>query len=228
MSVTLGPITFDDAYTTVSDKLEEVGGRNERRIKVSGMIVGQNAVAAIESQIDAILDAASAEDYSAELSLRSGRRLWVRRNEFSREVKSESLVGAFTLELEAKDTFEESTSLTTVNWTITASGQTQAASSSGTVYAKPKLSLVASGTIVDPIFSDGTRTLSFSGTVQDSETLVLDAETSSAALEGVDVTPYTSGLFPQISPAGTTLTYTDDAGSSHTAQVTVTYRDRYW
>lgn len=228
MSVTLGPITFDEAYTTISDELEEVGGRNERRIKVSGMIVSQNTVAAIESQIDAILDAASLEDYSGELSLRAGRRLWVRRNEFSREVKSESLVGAFTLELEAKDTFEESISLTTVNWTITASGQTQAASSSGTAYAKPKISLVATGTLINPTFSDGTRTLSFSGTVQDSETLVLDAGVSSATLEGADVTPYTTGLFPQISPEGTTLTYTDDAGSSHTAQATVTYRDRYW
>jgi len=228
MAVTLGPITFDEAYTSVAEKLEEVGGRNERTITLSGMIAGHNTVAAIESDIDDILDAASVEDYTAELSLRAGRRLWVRRNEFTREVKAESLVGAFTLELAAKDAFEESSALTTVNWTITASGQTQAASSSGSVYAKPKFSLVATGTIIDPAFSDGTRTLSFSGTVADTETLVFDAVTSAATLEGTDVTPYTSGLFPQVDPAGTTLTYTDDAGSSHTAQVTVTYRDRYW
>ena len=228
MAITLGPVTFDDAHTTVRDKLEEVGGRNQRRITVSGAIVGQSTVSAIEAQIDAILDAASVEDFSAELSLRSGRRLFVRRNEFSREVQSEALAGAFTLELEAKDPFEESTSITTVNWTVTASGQTQAASSAGTVYAKPKISLVATGTIIDPSFSDGTRTLAYSGTVQDSETLVLDAATASATLEGSDVTPYTSGVFPRISPEGVTLTYTDDAGSSHTAQVTITYRDRWW
>ncbi len=228
MAITLGPVTFDDAHTTVREKLEEVGGRNERSITVSGAIVGQSSVSAIEAQIDAILDAASVEDFSAELSLRSGRRLFVRRNEFSREVQSEALVGAFTLELEAKDTFEESTSITTVNWTVTTSGETQAASSAGTVYAKPNISLVATGTIVDPSFSDGSRTISFSGTVQDGETLVLDAATASATLEGSDVTPYTSGLFPRISPEGVTLTYVDDAGSSHTAQVTVTYRDRWW
>ncbi len=228
MAITLGPVTFDDAHTTVREKLEEVGGRNERSIVVSGAIVGQSSVSAIEAQIDAILDAASVEDFSAELSLRSGRRLFVRRNQFSREVQSEALVGAFTLELEARDTFEESTSITTVNWTVTASGETQAASSAGTVYANPKISLLATGTIVDPSFSDGSRTISFSGTVQDGETLVLDAATVSATLEGSDVTPYTSGLFPRISPEGVTLTYVDDAGSSHTAQVTVTYRDRWW
>ena len=228
MAITLGPVTFDDAHTTVREKLEEVGGRNEPRITVSGAIVGQSTVAAIEAQIDAILDAASVEDFSAELGLRSGRRLFVRRNKFSREVQSEALVGAFTLELEAKDTFEESTALATVNWTVTASGQTQAASSAGTVYAKPKISLVATGTIVDPSFSDGTRTIAYSGTVQDGEMLVFDAVTGSAMLEGSDVTPYTSGVYPRISPEGVTLTYVDDAGSSHTAQITVTYRDRWW
>ena len=228
MAITLGPVTFDDAHTTIREKLEEVGGRNERRITISGAIVGQNTVAAIEAQIDAILDAASVEDFSAELSLRPGRRLFVRRNEFSREVQGEALVGAFKLELEAKNAFEESTSITTVNWTVTASGQTQAASSSGTVYAKPKISLVATGTIVDPSFSDGSRTISFSGTVQDGETLVLDADAATATLEGSDVTPYTSGSFPRISPEGVTLTYVDDAASSHTAQITVTYRDRWW
>ena len=82
MAITLGPVTFDDAHTTAKEKLEEVGGRNERRVTVSGAIVGQNTVAAIEAQLDAILDAASVEDFSAELSLRSGRRLFVRRNEF--------------------------------------------------------------------------------------------------------------------------------------------------
>jgi len=228
VAITLGPVTFDDAHTTIREKLEEVGGRNERRITISGAIVGQNTVAAIEAQIDAILDAASVEDFSAELSLRPGRRLFVRRNEFSREVQGEALVGAFKLELEAKNAFEESTSITTVNWTVTASGQTQAASSSGTVYAKPKISLVATGTIVDPSFSDGTRTISFSGTVQDGETLVLDAATTTATLEGSDVMPYTAGVFPRISPEGVTLTYVDDAASSHTAQRTGTYRDRWW
>jgi len=228
VAITLGAVVFDEAHTTVREKLEEVGGRNERAITVSGAIVGLSTVAAIEAQLDAILDAASVEDFSVELSLRDGRRLFVRRNEFSREVQGEALVGAFTLELEAKDTFEESTSLTTVNWTVTASGQTQAAASTGTASAKPKFSLVATGTIIDPAFSDGTRTISYSGTVQNTETLVFDVATATATLEGVDVTPYTSGLFPKISPEAVTLTYTDDAASSHTAQVTVTYYDRWW
>ena len=228
MAVTLGSVTFDEAHTTVREELDEVGGRNERAVTISGMIVGQNTVAAIETEIDAILDVASVEDFSAELNLRTGRRLFVRRKSFKREVQGAALVGAFTIELEAQDPFEDSTVLTTVNWTVTASGQTQAASSAGTVYATPRIALVASGTIVDPALSDGTRTLSFSGTVQDGEALVLEASDSTATLEGVDVLPYTSGRFPRISPEGTTLTYTDNAASTHTAQVTITYRDRWW
>ena len=75
---------------------------------------------------------------------------------------------------------------------------------------------------------DGTRTLAYSGTVADGESLVLDSAAGTASLNGQDVTPYTSGVFPRVAPEGTTLTYVDDATSSHTASVTVAFRDRWW
>lgn len=228
MAMTLGSVTFDETHTAVHEKLEEVGGRNERQVTISGVIVDENTVADIESRLDAILDAASAEAFSAELGLRTGRRLFVRRDAFTREVRGDELTGAFTLELIARDPFEESSAVTTVNWTVSASGATQAATSAGNVYACPAITLVATGTIVNPSFGDGTRTLSFSGTVLDGETLVLDAGQNVATLEGADVMPYTSGEFPRVSPEGTTLTYVDDASSTHTATVTITYRDRWW
>ena len=228
MAITLGSVSLDEAYTAVREDLEEVGGRNERRIRLTGSIVGENSVAAIHDRLDEILDAASVEDFSAELSLRAGRRLFVRRDAFRREVFGESLMGSFVLELEARDPIEESIALTTLPWSIAASGATLAATSGGSVYAEPSIALVASGNVVNPAFSDGTRTISYSGIVADGETLVLDGAGRRATLEGVDVTPYTSGVFPRISPEGTTLTYTDDATSSHSGTVTVSFRDRWW
>lgn len=228
MPVTLGPVTFDAANTAVKEKLEEVGGRNERRITVSGLITGLNTAAAIESRLDEILDAASLADYSAELILRPGRRLWVRREAFRREVRAEELAGAFTLDLAARDAFEESTDVTVLNWVITASGATLNAASAGTLFARPVIALTASGNLMDPAVSDGERTIAFSGTVGDGQVLMFDAAARIVMLEGDDVTPYTTGDFPRVPPEGATLTYTDHASSSHTATATVAFRDRWW
>jgi hypothetical protein len=227
MPITLGPITLEETNTSARERHDEVGGRDARTITIDGLISG-STVAQIEAGLDAILDAASAEDYTAALSLRDGRRLWVRRNKYTRELDRENLAGAFTLELEARDPFEESVDETAVNWNITASGQTQPVTPSGNVFAKPRITLVASGDIINPAFSDGTRAITYMGTVADGEELVFDAATGTATLEGADVTPYTTGLFPNLEPEGTTITYTDDASSTHTATVTIAFRDRWW
>lgn len=228
MPVTLGAVTFDESHTTVREKLEEVGGRNERRVTIDGLILGESLVADIEARIDAILDVASVEGYSAELTLRPGRRLMVRREAFKREIRGDELVGAFTLALEAREPFEEALDETTVPWAIAASGATLVVASAGTLYAEPVISITATGTLVNPSVSDGTRTLAYSGTVADSETLVFDGAASRSTLEGVDVTPYTLGEFPRVPPEGATLTYADDAASSHTASASVLFRDRWW
>lgn len=227
MAITLGPITFPDRETSVEERYEEVAGRDERVIKISGVIL-EPALSDVENRLDAILDAASVDDFSAELSLRDGRRLWVRRDGYKRQVSRDPMTGAFELTLSARDPFEESVSVTAVPWSISASGATSAFASAGNVYSKPVIALTASGTIVNPSFSDGVRTMSYSGTVQDGETLVIDAETGRVELDGVDVTPYADGLAPRLEPEGTTLTYTDDPSSSHTAEVVVAFRDRWW
>ncbi len=228
MAVTLGSVTFDEANTTVREKLEEVGGRNERRITLSGLVLGENTVAAIESRLDAILDAASLEDYSGVLGLRPGRRLLVRRNAFKRELRPEELIGAFTLELAARDPVEESVAETLLNWTIAASGATLSVTPLGTTDARPVITLTASGTLIDPRLSDGVRTMAFVGTVGSGQALIFDAPLGRVTLAGADVTPYTTGEFPRLAPEGTTLTYTDASGSSHTAAATVRFRSRWW
>jgi len=228
MVITLAGITFDEAHTSVEERYEEVGGRNERRVKLSGLIPGKPDVAAIEADLDAILDAASVEDFSAELSLREGRRLFVRRDRFVRGVDGQRLVGSFEMRLLAKEPFEEAQNQSIVPWSITTSGQNLVLSSAGNVYANPIISLTAIGDIIAPQFSDGTRTIAYGGIVADSQNLVFDAVANKALLDGADITPYTTGQFPRIPPEGTTLTYTDDDMSSHTADVSILYRDRWW
>ncbi len=229
MAITLGNVTFDEARTKATETFEEVGGGDARIIELSGLITGENSVPNIEAKLDEIIDAASSEDYSAELSLRPGRRLNVRRKEFKREVLREQLVGSFGLLLESNGPFEESTSLTQeAEWTVTSSGATKNVTAGGNVYSLPNLSVTADGTLVYPSISDGTHTITYSGTLALNDVLVFDSESRTATLNGTDVTPYTTGLFPRILPSGTTLTYTDDAASSHLCRINVSHRDRWW
>lgn len=228
MAITLGSLTFDEPHTTFEEQYEEVAGKDERVVIVKGLIAGGSTLAAVESKLDAVLDAASVGGFVAELSLRAGRRLFVRRDAFERRVLRERMCGAFTLTLRAQNPFEESTTETQTPWNFSVSGATLNVGSSGNVEANAAISLVATGTIVDPSFSDGVRTMAYSGSVADGETLVFDGVSRRVTLEGDDVTPYAAGEFPRIDPAGTTLTFTDDASSSHTASATVAFRDRWW
>jgi hypothetical protein len=221
-------LTFDEAHTTFEEQYEEVAGQDERIVLVKGLVAGESTIAAIESQLDAVLGVASVDGFSVALSLRGGRRLFVRREGFERQILRERMCGAFTLTLRARNPFEESATETQTPWNIVDSGATLAASSYGNVAAKAVISLDATGVVVDPSFSDGVNTIAYSGTVADSEVLLFDGVLQRATLDGVDVTPYVTGNFPLVEPAGTTLTYVDDASSSHTASVTVAYRDLWW
>lgn len=228
MAVTLGSLALDPAMITVRETHEEIGGRRERVIEISGMFAGLSSVTAIHDALDAILDAASTEDYSAVLSVRSGRRMFVRRTAFAREVSKDALTGSFKLKLGTRGPFEESTALHQTFWPIAASGVTLTVSTSGTAPAQVVLELTAVGTIVGPSFSDGRRTIAYNGTLHPGDILVLDGANGAASLNGEDVLPYVTGVFPLIVPGESSLSYQDDAGSSHYADVTVEYRDRWW
>lgn len=228
MAAILGAVRFDEAGATVHEKYEEVGGRDERRIEIAGLITRESSVAGIEARLDAILNAASTEDYSAELSVREGRRLFVRRTGFSRAISADRLAGSFVLHLDAKDPFEESTEITQSRWDITESGAVLELTTAGNVFAKPVITLTAVGDLVTPSLTDGVRTMTYEGTVPEGSTLTFDAPAAKVTRDGEDVTPYTLGDFVRIAPEGSTLTYTDHASSSHTASATVTYRDRWW
>lgn len=228
MAIVLGTYRFGEAGIAVAEKQEEIGGRDARMIQIRGMIDGFATLTALETELDAIAAAASNDGEATVLSLRPGRRLLVRRAGFTREIRRDALAGSFSLTLEARDPFEESEFLTSVSWPIEMSGATKVFGSSGNVFALPIITLAASGAVITPSFSDGTRSMKYLGELADAQTLVIDAGAGRVVLDGNDVTPYTEGLVPRIGPGETTLTYTDDAESSHTAAVTVAYRDRWW
>lgn len=226
MALVLGSYAFDESRTSAVEEHAEIGGRDARTICIKGVLAGTGILSDLEGMLDAILREAS--ETGVALSIRSGRQLLVRRVGFTREISRDALVASFELNLEAENPFEEAVTEASLVWTISSSGATQAVGTSGNVYALPKLTLVAAGSVVAPTIGDGIRTIAYTGVVADSETLVLDSALRKITLEGVDVTPYTTGLFPQVDPAGTVLTYTDDVSSSHTASVTVALRDRWW
>ncbi len=224
---TLGTYVFDDRHTSVTDTVDEVAGRTRRAFVVSGLIVGKATTDDIESELDAIADAAS-EGRWVTFSIRSGRQVVVERTEFARRLDAGERVGSFTLRLAAAEPFEESSTVTEVPWSVTASGDTKQVATGGDVFSEPRIELAASGNVVNPAFSDGTRTIQYWGTVATGETLVFDAAGRTVTLEAEDVMAYTTGEFPRVSPEGCILTYTDDQSSSHTASVTVSFRDRWW
>jgi len=228
MAIVLSTITFDELHTSAREKHEEVGGRDGRRIEISGVIAGEQTLAGVEAKLDAILEAASSEDYVAALSLRPERRLWVRRVQFSRDVSPSTRVGSFVLVVEAKSPFEESIEAQTLQWTITTQEAALAVTTEGNASGLPLISITASGTIVNPSINAGARGILFCGTIQNGETLLLDSVTGRATLEGQDVTSYTLGLFPRVMPEGTTFQWQDSPDSSHQANVTITFRDRWW
>lgn len=228
MSIILGNVTLDRACTTVHESYEEVGGRDARHVTLSGVITGMSTVETVEARLDAILAASSISDGETPLSLRPGRRLLVRRLKYAREVSSCPVAGSFSLELEATNPFEESALLRGISWGITTAGQTFSLTTTGNVFALPVITLLAQGDLVSPAFSDGCRRILYEGRMNTGQTLVLDGTCNGATLDGVDVTPYTQGLFPHLDPAGTILQYEDESSSSHTATATVAFRDRWW
>lgn len=228
MVIALGDYVFDEKHTAAVEKYEEVGGHDARKVRLSGAICGKSAVNEIEAALDTLLAAASEDAADTPLVLREGRRLWVRRVAFTREVSAAARTGAFTLDLEAPSPFEEAVAESAETWAVAASGSERAVTAGGNAKAPLHIDLVASGTVVAPRFSLGARAIAYLGVVEDGCTLAFDGVSGRVTLDGLDVTAYASGEFPQLAPGGNTIVYTDEPASSHTASVSLTWRNRWW
>lgn len=228
MDVKLNGTAIQPDELSVRDKREEVAGRTERTIEVTGFILTASSADAVEGRLDAVLRVASEAGSETYISLRSGRRLRVRRTAFTKDVSPEKRAGAFTLAFRAETPFEESEEPEEVSWAVAGSGAERNFEPGGTVYTEPVISLTPSGTLVNPGFSDGERAIQYDGLVEADATLVFDGEALRVTLDGEDVTPYTQGEFPRLGPEATGLAYMDDTATPCTTQVTVAYRSRWW
>ncbi len=227
MAISVGGQVFDAATTVAREAYEVVGGKQTRAIRITGLVRGSSSLAELIETLDSIARSAS-ETVPAEVSLREGRRLFARREGFSRELSLRSRVGCFVLDLRADDAWEESAVLHESSWEIGFSGATVDLSNSGNVAAMPVVSLTAESDLEQPTLGDGTRFLTYDGTVSGGATLVFDAGLRRVLLDGADVTPYTTGDFPQLAPGNNTLEYTGDPSGSHFASAVVAFRDRWW
>jgi hypothetical protein len=227
MAISVGDQVFDATSTVAREEYEMVGGKQTRAIRITGLVRGTPDLAELIETLDSIARSAS-EVVPAEVSLREGRRLFARREGFSRELSARSRVGCFVLDLRADDAWEESEALHESPWDIGFSGATIELSNSGNVAAMPVVTLTAESDLELPTLSDGTRSLTYEGTAPGGATLVFDAALRRVLLDGVDVTPYTTGDFPQLALGNTTLEYTGDPSGSHFAGGVVAFRDRWW
>lgn len=227
MAISVGAYGFDEGTTTVRETLEAVGGRETRAIVISGLIRGAGSVAGLEVMLDEILRSASVES-PVYVSVRSGRRILARREQFVREVQRGGQAGRFELTLRAENAWEESDVPTTVPWSIASSGTSLVVESDGNLATRPTITLDALGTILSPELGDGVRTLRYDGVVETGSRWTVDGESERVWLDGVDITPYTEGDFPVVGPGETTLTYSDDPSSSHLLDGTVAFRARWW
>lgn len=228
MAVTLGNYTFDDAFTTVSEKLEEVGGRNERSITIKGMVVGKENTQEIHDELDTILAAASTEDYSTELVIRTDRRMLVRRDGFIRDVHGDALTGAFSLHLDALYPHEESLGTLTDEWEVLNSGATHVIDPGGNAETETVITLVPTTDMVNPKLGDGVRTIAYLGTIVAGQSLVFDGVNKTITLDGVDVIASTTGTFPRLTPGGTTLLFVCSPTEGEFATVTTEFRSRWF
>ncbi len=227
MSITVGAYTFDTRTTVVHEAYEEVGGRQTRAIRITGLLRGAPDEAALIDTLDNITKAVF-ENAPVMVSIRPCRRFQARREAFSRELNGRTITGQFTLDLRAETAWEESTTLHESEWIIGMSGDELDLENSGNDNACPIITLTAEDFLITPAISDGTRTLTYEGNVASGETLIIDGENRVVTLDGADVTGYTTGDFPQLAPGDTTLTYIDDPGSSHLVSANVAHRDRWW
>ena len=89
----LNSYDFDEDFTFVRERLDEVGGKEGKVFSITGFILGKGSVKEIGDELDRILDQVSGANGKAKLSLLEGREYEVTRTEFVRRIARAELVG---------------------------------------------------------------------------------------------------------------------------------------
>lgn len=227
MTITAGGYAFDEERTTVRETYEVLGGKETRLIAITGLIRGAGNRVELDGALDDLLRAVS-EAGPVYVSVRSGRRILARREEFTREVHSRHLTGKFTVTFRAETAWEESIAEESRAWNISQSGEDRDLAVAGNRETLPVIALTATDDIVGAAFSDGTRALAYEGVIEAGSSVLIDGPAGKVWLDGEEITPYMEGDFPRLQPGAATLTFTDGPSSSHLMTGTVSWRARWW
>lgn len=226
MAITLGSYTFDEARTEAVQWIEEVGGREQRRVTLSGIVEGDSLADSVAARMLDVAAACSPDSYETPLYLRPERRLMVRRIAYKQTITGNPPLGSFEITLEAADRFEESVYVSQVTAYGAIDGVTRDLENQGAAPAPLTIQITPRDPILNPRVSDGVRTIAYEGTLPAGSVLVLDGESAAAHRDGEEAMPFVTGLFPLVAPAMTTVTfYADDASA---ADVQYTFRQRWW
>lgn len=225
---TLGAYSFRADRTRVLSDLRFVEDRLRRQVELLGLLDGFPTRADFQAEL-AGLDAAveAFEAGQATLSLVAGRWLAGRVLRYRKTVDEAARSAAFRLIVLSEDRYERSQTLHEATLELTASGQSLALENAGTAESRPRLTLTALGALLDPRLGDGARALTYHGALAPGDALLLNCDAHTAELSGGNALHELVGDWPRLAPGATTLTYSDDAASSHSGLLRVEYRD-FW
>ena len=223
----VGSFVFREETTVAESRTEFVFGRVRRVVTLAGVLNGFSSRSAYEAAIAEVRRELERFDRGeTDFSLTAGRFIEGRRRRFDLVRNDAGCFAAVHLEILAADRYERSESESAEVVAIAASPQTVPLEPDGNWPALPRLRLEAVGTIVNPSFSDGTRTLSAALTLAPGDVLELDGENRTASKNGSEnVLHLISGEFPEVHPAGTDLEYADETPGGPDATLTVAWRD---
>lgn len=225
--VALGSFTFPEHRTFVRVRTREVLSRVRKEIDIYSLLIHYASLEALRADLEALEGELEKFDRGeASLSIHESRYFMGRRRDLQRFVEPRHLAATVHVLVLTEDRFERSTEEHQETLEFSQSGQSIVVSQAGNGLAFAKFLLTAGGNLVEPQISDGTRSVVFEASLGSGDTLELDGDARTAVKNSTEnVLHLVSGEFPLLSPGNTTITYTDDATSSHTGTLQVKYRD---
>jgi len=217
---------FSPAEIGVIDRVEHDATGSVRRVTCCGLTRPAWLAASPASRLDALAATLLAAPDPVPLSLRPGRRLWVRPRRVVRELRLEG--AAFRLEFDAVDPREEDITPSGMDWPVSAWGETTVVDVPGTASAPFSFRLTARGAVGAPSLGDGVRTIHWMGAMEAGDVLELDGNARTARLNGAPADTLLAGDWPLAGPGHTSLRFEDDLDGDHLADIHVTWRNRWW
>jgi len=222
--------TFEFPPTTIVDSQTEfVLGRVRRILRLTTFLTRYASKAEFRQSMADLEKEIERFDLGAtDLSVNAGRFFKGRRRKWSLTKDEDRCLAVGNLEILTDDRFERSESENEETFPITSSPQSENLTVAGNWNALPVLTLTATAALVDPVFTDGTRTLAATLSLGIGETLELDAENRTATKNGAtNVLTSVSGDFIELEPGTANLQYSDSTPGGPAASLEVRWRDRW-